>query len=52
MADSFKHNFEASYIGHLARNLWLPGCHADRNIVDPKSGQDWYTAARTLERFE
>ena len=44
--------FEASYIGHLARNLLATrDIMQISNIVDPKSGQDWYTAARTLEQL-
>jgi hypothetical protein len=43
---------EASYIGHIARNLLATrDVMAFNNIVDPKSGQDWYTAARLLEAY-
>jgi hypothetical protein len=41
---------ETSYIGRLARNLLATrDVMTPNNIVDPKSGQDWYTAARQLE---
>jgi len=41
---------EASYIGRLARNLLATrDVMQISNIVDPKSGQDWYTAANILE---
>ena len=41
---------EASYIGRIARNLLASrDVMALNNIVDPKSGQDWYTAARILQ---
>lgn len=41
---------EASYIGRLARNLLATrDVMQVNNIVDPKSGQDWYTAAGILE---
>jgi hypothetical protein len=44
--------FEASYIGHLARNLLATrDIMQPNNLVDPKSGQDWYTAARLLEQY-
>lgn len=40
---------EASYIGRRARNLLATrDVMALNNIVDPKSGLDWYTAAGTL----
>jgi hypothetical protein len=40
---------EASYIGRSARNLLATrDVMALNNIVDPKSGMDWYTAAGTL----
>lgn len=38
--------FEASYIGRAARNLLATrDVMALNNLVDPKSGVDWYTAA-------
>ena len=41
---------EASYIGRYARNLLATrDVMALNNIVDPKSGQDWYTAAGILQ---
>ena len=41
--------FEASYIGRAARNLLATrDIFALNNIVDPASGQDWYTAAGIL----
>lgn len=41
---------EASYVGRLARNLLASrDVMQVNNIVDPKSGQDWYTAAGILE---
>jgi hypothetical protein len=41
--------FEASYIGHKARNLLAARDVLQlNNIVDPKSGMDWYTAAGKL----
>ena len=41
---------EASYIGRMARNLLASrDVMQPNNIVDPKSGQDWYTAAGILE---
>jgi hypothetical protein len=44
--------FEASYIGHIARNLLATrDVMQPNNLVDPKSGQDWYTAARLLEQY-
>jgi hypothetical protein len=41
--------FEASYVGRRARKLLLTRdiMHLN-NLVDPKSGTDWYTAARQL----
>jgi hypothetical protein len=43
---------EASYIGRLARNLLATRDVMQVNdIVDQKSGQDWYTAARQLEAY-
>jgi Carboxypeptidase regulatory-like domain len=42
---------ETSYIGRIARNLLATRDVMQlNNIVDPKSGQDWYTAARILEQ--
>ena len=42
---------EASYIGRLARNLLATrDVMQINNIVDTKSGQDWYTAANILEQ--
>ncbi|HKQ73355.1 MAG TPA: TonB-dependent receptor [Blastocatellia bacterium] len=41
---------EASYIGRYARKLLATrDAMALNNIVDPKSGQDWYTAAGILQ---
>ncbi len=41
--------FEASYIGRAARNLFgSRDIMALNNLVDPVSGQDWYTAAGIL----
>jgi hypothetical protein len=41
---------EGSYIGRYARNLLATrDVMALNNIVDPKSGQDWYTAAGILQ---
>lgn len=43
---------EASYIGRMARNLLATrDVMQPNNIVDPKSGQDWNTAAGILERL-
>lgn len=43
---------EASYIGRLGRNLLATrDVMALNNIVDQKSGMDWYTAAQQLEAF-
>lgn len=43
---------EASYIGRLARNLLATrDVMQVNNIIDPKSGQDWYTAAGILEGY-
>lgn len=43
---------ETSYIGRLARHLLATrDVMQVNNIVDPKSGQDWYTAATTLEAY-
>jgi len=40
---------EASYVGRAGRNLLATrDIMALNNIVDPKSGLDWYTAARQL----
>ncbi|MER3429133.1 MAG: hypothetical protein C4334_13780 [Pyrinomonas sp.] len=41
---------QASYIGRLGRNLLATrDVMALSNLVDPKSGTDWYTAAGALE---
>lgn len=41
--------FEASYIGRAARNLLATrDINALNNLVDPRSGVDWYTAAGLL----
>ncbi|HEY0761644.1 MAG TPA: TonB-dependent receptor [Pyrinomonadaceae bacterium] len=41
---------QTSYIGRIARNLIASrDVMALNNLVDPKSGMDWYTAARLLE---
>lgn len=41
---------QAAYIGRAARNLLATrDIMALNNIVDPKSGMDWYTAATLLE---
>lgn len=43
---------ETSYIGRQARNLLATrDIMQVNNIVDPKSGQDWYTAAGILEQL-
>ena len=43
---------QASYIGRKARNLIASrDVMALNNLVDPKSGMDWYTAAGILESF-
>jgi hypothetical protein len=43
---------QTSYIGRLARNLIASrDVMALNNLVDPKSGMDWYTAAGLLEQF-
>jgi len=43
---------EGSYIGRIARHLLATrDVMALNNIVDPKSGMDWYTAAGQLEAF-
>jgi hypothetical protein len=43
---------QTSYIGRIARNLLASrDVMALNNLVDPKSGQDWYTAASILEQF-
>jgi hypothetical protein len=40
-----------SYIGRMARNLLARrDVTAFNNVVDPKSGMDWYTAGTTLEK--
>jgi len=44
--------FQSSYIGRLGRNLLATrDVMALNNLVDPKSGMDWYTAATTLEQM-
>jgi hypothetical protein len=41
--------FEASYVGRIARNLLATrDVLALNNLVDPRSGSDWYTAAGQL----
>ena len=41
---------QTSYIGRIARNLIASrDVMALNNLVDPRSGQDWYTAATQLE---
>jgi hypothetical protein len=43
---------EASYVGRLARHLLAArDVNALNDLVDPGSGVDWYTAARTLASF-
>ena len=43
---------QTSYIGRMARNLIASrDVMALNNLVDPKSGMDWYTAAGMLEQF-
>jgi hypothetical protein len=43
---------QASYIGRMARHLLAArDVMALNNLVDPKSGMDWYTAAGILEQF-
>jgi len=43
---------QASYIGRAARNLIASrDVMALNNLVDPKSGMDWYTAAGMLEQL-
>lgn len=43
---------QTSYIGRMARNLIAArDVMALNNLVDPKSGMDWYTAAGMLEQF-
>jgi hypothetical protein len=43
---------QASYIGRLARNLLVTrDIMALNNLVDPKTGVDWYTAAGQLANF-
>jgi carboxypeptidase family protein len=43
---------QAAYIGRLGRNLLATrDIMALNNLVDPKSGQDWYTAANLLANF-
>lgn len=42
--------FQTSYVGRLARNLIATrDVMALNNLVDPKSGTDWYTVATQLE---
>lgn len=44
--------FQTSYIGRMARNLIASrDVMALNNLVDPKSGMDWYTAAGMLEQL-
>lgn len=44
--------FQTSYIGRMARDLIASrDVMALNNLVDPKSGMDWYTAASILEDF-
>jgi hypothetical protein len=42
-------SFEANYVGRIGRNLLVSRdtMHLN-NLVDPKSGVDWYTAMRSL----
>ncbi|MBK6795839.1 MAG: carboxypeptidase regulatory-like domain-containing protein [Acidobacteria bacterium] len=43
------YSFEVSYVGRLARNLLMTRDVAHlNNLVDSKSGVDWYTAIRQL----
>ncbi len=43
--------FQASYLGRLGRNLLAQRDIMQlNNLVDKKSGMDWYTAATTLEK--
>jgi hypothetical protein len=43
---------QTSYIGRMARNLIAArDVMALNNLVDPKSGMDWYTAAGILEQL-
>ena len=43
---------QTSYIGRMARNLIASrDVMALNNLIDPKSGMDWYTAASMLEDF-
>lgn len=43
---------QTSYIGRMARNLIAArDVMALNNLVDPRSGMDWYTAAGMLEQF-
>ncbi|HKG98376.1 MAG TPA: TonB-dependent receptor [Pyrinomonadaceae bacterium] len=43
---------QTSYIGRIARNLIASrDVMALNNLVDPKSGMDWYTAAGILEQL-
>ena len=44
--------FQASYVGRLGHNLLLQRDVAQpNNLVDTKSGMDWYTAATVLEKI-
>ncbi|HKW35394.1 MAG TPA: TonB-dependent receptor [Candidatus Acidoferrum sp.] len=44
--------FQASYIGRAGRNLLLQRDVAQPiDLLDPKSGMDWYTAATVLEKI-
>jgi hypothetical protein len=43
--------FQASYLGRLGRHLLAErDIVTPNNLVDPKSGMDWYTAATILEK--
>lgn len=43
------YSFEVSYVGRIGRNLLVSRDVATmNNLVDPKSGVDWYTAMRGL----
>ena len=51
IAREFAHGLtvEASYVGRMARNLLAQrDLMLPNNLVDPKSGMDWYTAAGLL----
>lgn len=44
--------FQASYVGRLGRHLLAQrDAMALNNLVDPKSGMDWYGAATALEKI-